>query len=422
MPKNIIDIQNLTKTYKLYRHPSEVLKEFLFRKRYFQEFKALDNVSFHIDKGEVVGIIGRNGSGKSTLLKIIAGTLDKTNGTIKINGKISAILDLGLGFNPEYTGRENIYNGAMILGMSRKEIEKKIDSIIEFSELDEFIDRPFKTYSSGMQARLTFSVASAIEPEILIIDEALAAGDMFFVTKCMDRITQMCRSGATVLFVSHSLPLVQKLCQRAIYLEKGKIIKDGPAFEVCQIYEHSVMQDVSQKLKIENQKNEQAIEKRIWKRGPIDFTKVEVLDKNEAESYSIYQNDKMSVRLYYKAEKELNNLGAWVLFTRSDGVYVTGAMSTELNINLGEFKQEGFIDLTWDPIYLGEGNYYISCGIYPYKKNMLPSTIVADSYILHDKCYKLEIKKRGWPMQTVYDQPVEIKHQSLDKGLPSQNK
>lgn len=420
MQNYAINVQNLTKAYKLYRHPSDILKEFLFRKKYHQEFKALDNVNFRIDKGEVVGIIGRNGSGKSTLLKIITGTLDKTEGSVKINGKISAILDLGLGFHPEYTGRENIYNGGMILGMSRKEIGKKVDSIIEFSELEEFIDRPFKTYSSGMQARLTFSVASAIEPEILVIDEALAAGDMFFVTKCMDRITQMCRSGATVLFVSHSLPLVQKLCQRAIYLDKGKVIKDGPAFEVCQIYEHSIMQDISHKLKQENQK--QDLGKRIWKRGPVDIIKVQVLDKNGNESYSIYQNDKMTIRIYYKAEKILNKLGTWVLFTRSDGVYVTSIMSTEPYVELGEFNKEGYIDLTWNPILLAEGNFLLSCGIYPHKKKQLPSTIAADSYIFHDKCYKLEIKNKGWPMQTVYDQPVEINHQPLDKGRPSQKR
>lgn len=418
MQNYAIIVRNLTKVYKLYKHPSEILKEFLFRKKYHQEFKALENINFQIKKGEVVGIIGRNGSGKSTLLKIITGTLDKTHGEVKIHGKISAILELGLGFNPEYTGRENIYNGAMILGMNRKEIQRKISSIIEFSELGEFIDRPFKTYSAGMQARLTFSVASAIEPEILVIDEALSAGDMFFVTKCMDRITKMCRSGATVLFVSHSLPLVQKLCQRAIYLDKGKIIKDGPAFEVCQIYEQSIMQDISHKLKQENQK--QDFGKRIWKRGPVDIIKVQVLDKNGKESYSIYQNDKMTIRICYKAERILNKLGAWVLFTRSDGVYVTSVMSTEPYVELGEFNKEGYIDLTWNPILLADGNFLLSCGIYPHKKKQLPSTISADSYIFHDKCYKLEIKKRGWPMQTVYDQPVSIEHHS--NGRPSHNK
>ena len=417
--ENAVVVKNLSKIYKIYRHPADMLKEMVFRKSYHQEFKALDRLTFEIKKGEVVGIIGRNGSGKSTLLKIISGTLDKSSGEVRVKGRISTILELGLGFNPEYTGRENIYNGAMVLGMSKKEIDRKIKSIIDFSELDDFIDRPFKTYSTGMQARLTFSVASAIEPEILIIDEALAAGDMFFVTKCMDRITKMCRSGATVLFVSHALPLVQKLCQRAIYLERGRIIKDGPAFDVCQLYEQSIMQEISQKLRKENKSG---TEKKIWKRGPINLVKVQVLNKNGKESYSIYQNEKTTIRLHYKAEKTLHDLAAWVLFTRSDGVYATSYFSSEPYQNLGEFKNSGYINITWDPLMLGEGVFYISCGIYPYDKDLLLSAVAANSYIFHDKCYKLEIKRKGWPLQTVFDQPATIIHHALNSGRPSQNK
>lgn len=421
MKKDIaISIKNLVKIYKVYRHPANMLKEMIFRINAHQDFVALENISFEVKKGEVVGIIGRNGSGKSTLLKIIAGLLDKTSGEIEINGKVSVILDLGLGFNPEHTGRENIYNGAMILGMHKEEIDRKVKSIIEFSELEDFIDQPFKTYSAGMQARLTFSVASAIEPEILIIDEALAAGDMFFVTKCMEKITEMCRSGATVLFVSHSLPLIQQLCQRAIYLEKGEIVKDGPAFDVCQAYDQSIMQEISKKLRKENSKKPN--QERVWKRGPIDIVKVQVLNKHNKESYSIYQNDKMTVRLSYKTEQSLMNLAAWILFTRSDGVYATSFFSSDPYRDLGEFKDRGFIDITWDPIMLGEGSFLISCGIYPYRKNMPPSMVQSESYILHDKCYRLEIKKKGWPLQTVFDQPAQICHQSLESGRPSQKR
>lgn len=419
MDKNIaISIKNLSKIYHLYRHPSDMVKEIILRKKYHEDFYALKDINLEIKKGEVVGIIGRNGSGKSTLLKIITGILDKNSGEIKINGKISAILGLGLGFNPEHTGRVNIYDGAVVLGMTKKEINQKIDNIIEFSELGEFIDLPFKTYSDGMKARLTFSVASAVEPEILIIDEALAAGDMFFVSKCMEKITQMCQSGVTVLFVSHSLALVQKLCQRAIYLEKGKIVKDGPAFDVCQAYERSIMHEVSQKLKKENKK---ILEKRIWKRGPIELTKVQILNKKNKESYSIYQGEKITIRLYYKAEKILKDLAIWVLFTRDDGVYATSFFSSEPYHNLGKFR-EGYIDLIWDPLFLSDGNFYLSCGIYPYKKNWPISAVQTDSYIFHDQCYKLHIKKKGWPLQTVFDQPVTIKHYPLNKGRPSQSK
>ena len=418
-----IKVQNLTKIYRLYHHPSDMLKEMIFRKSYHEDFCALDKISFEIQKSEVVGIIGRNGSGKSTLLKIITGTLDKSGGKVETHGKISAILDLGLGFNPEYTGRENIYNGAMILGMGKKEISRKIKSIVDFSELGDFIDRPFKTYSAGMQARLTFSVASAIEPEILIIDEALAAGDMFFVTKCMDRITKMCRSGATVIFVSHALALVQRLCQRAIYLEKGRIVMDGPAFDVCQAYEHQIMQEISQKLKKENKpESPREFGQRIWRNGPIDITKVRILDYQEKENYSVYQNEKITFQIYYKTQKPLKNLCVWILFTRSDGVYATSFLSSEPYFELGEFKKEGFVNITWDPILLGEGDFLLSCAFYPRKKNKIPSTIKSNAYVLHDKCYKLQIKTKGWPLQTVYHQPAKVEHHPLNNGRPSQNK
>ncbi|MEK7142936.1 MAG: ABC transporter ATP-binding protein [Patescibacteria group bacterium] len=409
--QRVIKIQNLTKVFAVYKHPLDLLKEVLIHKKYHSDFKALNDVSFELKKGEVVGIIGRNGSGKSTLLKIITGTLDKTSGRIEVKGKISAILELGLGFNPEYSGRENILNGGMVLGMSRQEIIKKMDSIIEFSELEEFIDRPFKTYSSGMQARLTFSVATAVEPEILIIDEALATGDMIFVSKCLEKITQMCRSGATVLFVSHSLPLVQKLCQRAIYLEKGKVIMDGPVFDVCQAYERDMMFEISQRLKKTNRREKkEELGQRIWKNGPIDILEVKVIDKTGKENYSIYQNDKMTIQIIYKTERPLKDVGAWVLFTRSDGVYATSYLSSEFNQNLGEFKKTGKVLITWDPIYLSEGDFLITCGFYPKRKSRIPSTIRTNAYIIHDKCYKLHITRRGWPLQTVYDQPVKIFH------------
>ena len=427
MKKNsiAISIKKLTKVYKLYHRPVDILKELIFHKSNHDQFEALKNINFEIKKGEVVGIIGKNGSGKSTLLKIIAGTLDKTEGEIKINGKISAVLDLGLGFSPEYTGRENIYNGAMILGMTKNQIDQKIQSIIEFSELENFIDRPFKTYSSGMQARLTFSVATAQEPEIMIIDEALAAGDMYFISKCMDKIEQMCKSGTTVLFVSHSLPTVQKLCNRAIYLENGKVVADGPAVSVCNKYQEKIMQEISQKLKIENTQtgiSEKVIDyspqKKIWKRkGPIDIARVVFLDKNNQEKYAFYQNDSVTLRLYYKAEKPLKNLSVWAIFYRSDGVCATSYLSCIPYQNLGTFEKNGYVDMTWENIYLGEDDYLVSCGIYHYQKNKPLGNLPLDSYVWHDKKYKIKITAKIWPLMSVYEQPVKIEHHKNPKKI-----
>jgi ABC-type polysaccharide/polyol phosphate transport system ATPase subunit len=234
--ESAILVEDVSKMYKLYTHPSDLFWEMVKGKPRYKPFWALRGISFEVKRGQVVGILGRNGAGKSTLLKLITGTLDKTSGNLRVRGRISSILELGTGFTPEYTGRENIYIGGLMVGMTRAEIARKMDWIIEFSELEDFIDQPFKTYSTGMQARLTFSTAVCIEPDVLIIDEALAVGDAKFQRKSFGKIEEFRKEGRTILLVSHDINTVSTFCDHAILLECGRLIEQGEPFRIGQIY------------------------------------------------------------------------------------------------------------------------------------------------------------------------------------------
>ena len=212
-----------------------------WRDRLGANFQALQDVSFTIRKGESIGLIGRNGSGKSTLLQIIAGTLQPTSGEVDVDGRVAAMLELGSGFNPEFTGRENVYLNASILGLTKKEIDDRIEGIVDFADLGVFIDQPVKTYSSGMVVRLGFAVLTQIDPEILIIDEALSVGDFLFQQKCFDTIRQFKERGCTLLFVSHAMTTVLELCDRAMLLDSGHLAFDGPAKDAVNLYEASAL-------------------------------------------------------------------------------------------------------------------------------------------------------------------------------------
>lgn len=240
-----IKVDGLSKCYHIYDTPRDRLKQFLMPrlqrfigkqpKQYFREFWALKDVSFEVKKGETVGIIGRNGSGKSTLLQTICGTLHPTGGSIQTNGRIAALLELGSGFNPEFTGRENVYMNASVLGLSKTEIDQRFVAIAAFADIGDFLEQPVKTYSSGMMVRLAFAVIAHVDADILIIDEALAVGDAFFTQKCMRFLRLFMKTG-TVLFVSHDTGSVRNLCNKAIWLEKGTLLEQGAPKDVCENY------------------------------------------------------------------------------------------------------------------------------------------------------------------------------------------
>lgn len=257
-----IKIENLSKVYKLYEKPSDRVKEAvnIFGKIYHKDFYALKNVSLEITKGSSVGVIGKNGSGKSTLLKIITGVLTPTEGSIKINGNISALLELGAGFNPELTGIENVYFNGSLMGFTREQMKEKLDDIMGFADIGEYINQPVKMYSSGMFVRLAFSVAINTEPDILIVDEALAVGDIRFQNRCFNKINSFREDGKTILFVTHATNTVLQYCNRCLWLDNGKIVQDGVPKEVVTSYMKSMRGFQSQEV-ISNNKQINPIEK-----------------------------------------------------------------------------------------------------------------------------------------------------------------
>lgn len=238
MSEYAVKINDIVKVYRLYDKPVDRLKEALnpTRKSYHKDFYALRNISFDIRRGETIGIIGKNGSGKSTLLKILTGVLTPTSGAFEINGRISALLELGAGFNPQYTGIENIYLNGTVMGYTRAEIDTKVDNIVQFADIGDFINQPVRNYSSGMFARLAFAVAINVDPDILIVDEALSVGDIYFQSKCYKKFDDFKKAGKTILFVSHDLNSIIKYCDETVLINDGNYIAKGPSNEIVDIY------------------------------------------------------------------------------------------------------------------------------------------------------------------------------------------
>jgi ABC-type polysaccharide/polyol phosphate transport system ATPase subunit len=244
-----IEADNLTKIYRIYADPKDRLKEFLLRgrRRFHQEFWALREVSFHAPIGSTYGVIGNNGSGKSTLLQLLTGTLTPTTGTVKVRGRVSSILELGTGFHPEFTGRENAFMSGAIMGITRRAMEERLQGVIAFAEIGDFIDQPVRMYSTGMYVRLAFAVATSVDPDVLILDEALSVGDQYFQKRCIDRIDEFRKAGKTIIFCSHNTYQVRMLCEQVIWLRDGHVAMMGDTLKVIGAYDSYLRDQIAEK-------------------------------------------------------------------------------------------------------------------------------------------------------------------------------
>ncbi|SHH33924.1 ABC transporter ATP-binding protein [Tepidibacter thalassicus] len=382
-----IKVENLTKIYKLYDKPIDRLKESLsfIKKSYHRDFYALNNVSFAVKKGETVGIIGKNGSGKSTLLKIITGVLSPTLGSVKSSGKISALLELGAGFNPEYTGIENIYLNGTMMGYKRDEIDEKLDSILEFADIGEFIYHPVKTYSSGMFVRLAFAVAINVDPDILIVDEALSVGDIFFQSKCYKKFDEFKNKGKTILFVTHDVGSIIKYCDRAIVLNDGILVEEGLPSEMVDVYK-KILVNLYSKEDVEEKVLSDSVDTKVdWKKSlNINPNYLDYGNKNaEIIDFGVF-DDKNNLtntitkgkefKLVFKVKFNESIKDPIFAFTIKDfkGTEITGTNTMLEHIDTGYVKRGKLVKVVFRQIVtLQGGDYLISLGCTGFESNNL---------------------------------------------------
>ncbi|TVR78972.1 MAG: ABC transporter ATP-binding protein [Rhodospirillales bacterium] len=316
---------------------------------------ALKDVSFEVRDGDVVGFIGRNGAGKSTLLKILSRITDPTEGRIEIHGRVSSLLEVGTGFHPELTGRENVYMNGTILGMKKAEIDRKFDEIVDFSGVERFLDTPVKRYSSGMKVRLAFAVAAHLEPEVLIVDEVLAVGDAEFQKKCLGKMQDVAGSGRTVLFVSHNMGAVQNLCPRAIALRNGEMVDDGPAGEVVRRYLNSLVQNSADAFSLENPD-------RRWA-GGLRLVSGCVLDKRGNPTESILSGEPIALRFAYECDRELDDLCLKFTVYDQSGIAVTHIRTDLTGFSIRSTGRRGSLTCTLPRNPFAIGGYRVAVSV-----------------------------------------------------------
>lgn len=374
MSENAIVIKDLRKIFKVYPDKSNSIKEKLlfFKRNKYEKHVVLDGISFDIKKGEAVGLIGKNGCGKSTTLKLINRIMYPTSGSIKVNGKVSSLIELGAGFHPDMSGRENIYINASIFGLTKKEIDAKLDEIIEFSELGELIDNPVRTYSSGMYMRLAFSVAINVKADVLLIDEILAVGDISFQKKCFEKLHDIKKSGTTIVIVSHSFEQIEQICDKSIWIENGHIKEMGESRYIHQKYLRQMEEERQHKIRKKLSENEESNEgenifcgREVERKGngKVNFSNVTLHNKDNVSEYVYESNDFMHIEYEFNVNEDIEDIVFDLKIFKDDDTCCFGSTSEiELKDTVDIKNKHKFI-VDIDNLRLLRGTYYIDASI-----------------------------------------------------------
>jgi ABC-type polysaccharide/polyol phosphate transport system ATPase subunit len=390
---NVISVKDVEKKFKIYYDKGQTFKErLLFRNRnHYEERLVLKGISFDVEKGQAIGLIGENGSGKSTLLKLMTKIMYPDKGSIEIKGRVSSLIELGAGFHPDMSGRENIYTNASIFGLTKKEIDSRINDIIAFSELEEFIDNPVRTYSSGMYMRLAFSVAINVDADILLIDEILAVGDVSFQAKCFNKLREIKANGTTIVIVSHSLGQIEQICDRSIWIKDGLIEMEGSPRDVHPFYlefmgkkRHIPLDKADNNKKVEEQELDINVEaetigsienKTRWGSKYIEIMDIKLFDSLDKERYVYKTGESMIIAIDYKMNKDIDSAVFGIGIFRNDGVHSYGTNTDIDRIDI-KLKKTGTIKCLINKNNLLEGEYLLDVAIqaadgfdYDYFKN-----------------------------------------------------
>lgn len=419
---NAIEVEGVSKKYRIYHDKSTTLKErilFFGRTRY-EEHQVLKDITFNVEKGTTIGLIGQNGSGKSTLLKLLSGIIYPDEGKITINGRVSSLLELGAGFHPDFSGRENIYNNASIFGLSRKEIEKRYSQIVNFSELEDFIDNPVRTYSSGMYMRLAFAVAINVDADILLIDEILAVGDANFQKKCIDKIKELKSEGKTIVIVSHDMGAVERICDLTVWLTDGHIKMIDVPRSVINSYlvymgeldekrlteESNPLPDGQEEVpscevngtSIGNDENSTT---KRWGNKQIEITDVKLLDKNRNERHVFAYGEQMTIQMTYNIHKYTDNIVFGIGIFTKDRVQCYGTNTYIDKIKLGKLNNRGTVEFEIPSLELVGGSY--SLDVATHTAEGMPYDYQTDRYFFNvistDQDCGIYKPRHGWKVK-----------------------